>query len=291
MIFSMTGYGRATVSGGGFTIDCEVKSFNNKFLDVSLRLPQLIQSREYDIREIIRARVRRGKVYLTMQMKAIDSTVPGFTPDPASVDALIAGLKKIKKEHKIKDKISLSHLVVFKDLFTSQSVELSDEAFDAVKVSVNSALDNLFEMRRAEGEQLSADIASRLNLIEQFTSEVGALTKNGAKEQFEKLKVRAKELVENITQYSERLELELALLADRSDITEECVRIKSHIKYMRESLNSAEESGKRLNFLCQELNREANTISSKSVSAEVTFIAVKIKEEIERIREQVQNLE
>lgn len=291
MILSMTGFGRASVNGGGFTIDCEVKSFNNKFLDLSLRLPQLLQSREYDIREVVRTRVRRGKVYMNLQMKAENGVASAFSPDASSIEAFITGLKKIKKEHKLKDKISLSHLLLFRDMFTQQSTELSDDTFEAVKNAVNLALDNLFEMRKAEGQQLSEDISLRLGLIEQLTSEVDTLTKSGVREQFDKLKDRAKELVENVTQYSERLELELALLADRSDVTEECVRIRSHIKYMRESINSAEESGKRLNFLCQELNREANTISSKSASAEVTFLAVKIKEEVERIREQVQNLE
>ncbi len=291
MIFSMTGFGRASATGEGYVIDCELKSFNNKFLDVSLRIPSLLQNREYDIRELVRGSVRRGKVYLNIQMKSEKGGALQLAPDAGAIDAFISGLKKIKKDHKLKDKISLSHLLVFRDLFTAQAAELSEEGFEIVKKVVNEAIENLYAMRKAEGKQLSEDIAGRLNIIEQIIGEVETLTKAGVDEQFEKLKQRAKELIENATQFSERLELELALLADRSDVTEECVRIKSHIKYMRESLQSTEESGKRLNFLCQELNREANTISSKSATAEITFAAVKIKEEVERIREQVQNLE
>ncbi len=291
MIISMTGYGRASTTGEGYVVDCEVKTFNNKFLDISLRLPSILNNREYDLRELIRGGIRRGKVYVSIQMKQEKGGTLQFSPDTGSIDALIAGLKKVRKDHKLKDKISLSHLLTFRDIFTAPAAELSEEAFEIVKKTINSAVDNLYAMRKAEGEQLSTDIAARLVIIEGVVDEVETLTKSGVNEQFEKLKQRAKELLENATQYSERLEMELALLADRADVTEECVRIRSHIKYMRESLQSEEESGKRLNFLCQELNREANTISSKSATADVTFAAVRIKEEVERIREQVQNLE
>ena len=146
-------------------------------------------------------------------------------------------------------------------------------------------------MRRREGEELYKDIEKRLINIQKSVEEIEAISKSSTKEYFGKLKERAKMLFEDVVEYKDRLELELALLVDKSDVTEECVRLKSHIKFFLDAMNNGNDAGRKLNFLCQEINREANTIGSKALSSEISHQTVSIKEETERIREQIQNIE
>ena len=146
-------------------------------------------------------------------------------------------------------------------------------------------------MRQNEGKELAKDLKRRIKIIDKKVTEIQNESGKSAKSYFDRLKERMQSLVEDITAYSDRLELELALIADKSEITEECVRLRSHLKFFLESMDKDKEPGRKLNFLCQEMNREANTISSKTISTEITHNSVLIKEEIEKIREQIQNIE
>ena len=200
-------------------------------------------------------------------------------------------IENVKKTSRIKDDIKLDHLLSSKDIFTTQESELTKTEFEIVKSALNKAIVKLILMKKKEGAELARDLNSRIEKINKNVLEIEKEFRKSINEYHEKLKQRISELTNNVEINEERLNLELALIADRADITEECVRLKSHLKFFKESLKNENEPGKKLNFLCQEMNRETNTISSKSISTTIVHSSVIIKEEIEKIREQIQNIE
>jgi uncharacterized protein (TIGR00255 family) len=291
MISSMTGFGKSTVQKDNLHCETEVKSINSRYLEISLKLPKSLFNREYEIREFIRNKVKRGKLIVNIQLKkdGFENSAPVLNKD--NLGFAINFLKDLKKAAKISDKITLGHLLSFQEIFFSQQTEESEEEFKIILESLNNALDELILMRNREGEELYKDIEIRLINIQKSVEEIETISKSSTKEFFEKLKERAKMLFEDVIEYKDRLELELALLVDKSDVTEECVRLKSHTKFFLETMNNGNDAGRKLNFLCQEINREANTIGSKALSSEISHQTVSIKEETERIREQIQNIE
>lgn len=291
MISSMTGFGKAVSARNGFSFEIEVKSVNNRFLEISLKLPQSLQSKEYELKEFIRTKIKRGKIYITVNIRRETEASGSTFINQKKLDETFELLKKIKKDFKIVEKIKLADVLSFKDLFTPELEDFSDDDFELLKSTLGQAITNFNEMRNTEGAQLKIDFINRIENIGNVVREIESIYRNGVNDYFQKLKDRAKQLIADITNYNERLEVELALLADKTDITEECVRLKSHLKYFIATLKEGSDVGRRLNFLCQEMHRETNTISSKSVSIEVSHLSVQIKEEIERIREQIQNIE
>ena len=287
----MTGYGRGTTSNKNISIDAEVKSINSRYLDIYFRLPSSLQSKEYELREVIKSKLKRGKVTTIIQIKSSgkDSDVPVLSKD--KLKALIGFLKDIKKAARINEKIKLDHLLSFKELYLPDEFEFGESEFVLVKEALDKAVKDLLKMKKNEGGELAKDLVARIKSIEEKVNAIENESMKSVNEYFSILKERIKSLIEDVTQYSDRLELELAVIAEKSDITEECVRLKSHLKFFLESIEKEEEPGRKLNFICQEMNREANTISSKSLATEITRNAVLIKEEIERIREQIQNIE
>jgi uncharacterized protein (TIGR00255 family) len=287
----MTGYGRGTTSNKNISIEAEVKSINSRYLDIYFRLPSSLQSKEYELREVIKSKLKRGKVTTIIQIKSSgkDSDVPVLSKD--KLKALIGFLKDIKKAARINEKIKLDHLLSFKELYLPDEFEFGESEFVLVKEALDKAVKDLLKMKKNEGGELAKDLVARIKSIEEKVNAIENESMKSVNEYFSILKERIKSLIEDVTQYSDRLELELAVIAEKSDITEECVRLKSHLKFFLESIEKEEEPGRKLNFICQEMNREANTISSKSLATEITRNAVLIKEEIERIREQIQNIE
>ena len=287
----MTGYGRGTTSNKNISIEAEVKSINSRYLDIYFRLPSSLQSKEYELREVIKSKLKRGKVTTIIQIKSSgkDSDVPVLSKD--KLKALIGFLKDIKKAARINEKIKLDHLLSFKELYLPDEFEFGEAEFVLVKEALDKAVKDLLKMKKNEGGELAKDLVARIRSIEEKVNAIENESMKSVNEYFSILKERIKSLIEDVTQYSDRLELELAVIAEKSDITEECVRLKSHLKFFLESIEKEEEPGRKLNFICQEMNREANTISSKSLATEITRNAVLIKEEIERIREQIQNIE
>ncbi|HKB86472.1 MAG TPA: YicC/YloC family endoribonuclease [Ignavibacteriaceae bacterium] len=291
MISSMTGYGKGVAENDKFLVELEVKSVNSRYLDIYLKLPNSLMNREYEIREIIKNRVSRGKLSVILNLKNSVVSNGNISIDKDKLKAYLAVLKEIKKVSKITEKLKLEHLLFNRELFVPGDKEYDEEVFKLIRKALESALDGLLEMRRNEGKELAKDLKSRISLIDEKVAEIQKESGNSANSYFEKLKERVKTMVEDITAYSDRLELELALIADKSEITEECVRLRSHLKFFLESMEKDAEPGRKLNFLCQEMNREANTISAKTISTEITHNSVLIKEEIEKIREQIQNIE
>lgn len=291
MIYSMTGYGKGSISKNKTSAEVEVKSVNSRFFEVSLKLPSILFPYDYEIKEFIKTKVQRGKLSVVIHFKK-DGVENGFiTIDQNKLLNHLLLIKKIKKAANVKDEIKLEHLLSSKEIFTSQDAELSKAEFEIVKSALNKALDKLILMKKKEGAELSRDLSVRIEKIIETVSFIEAEFKKSINEYHIKLKQRIQELTGGVEINEDRLNLELALIADRADITEECVRLRSHLKFFKESLKNEKEPGKKLNFLCQEMNRETNTISSKSISTSIIHSSVLMKEEIEKIREQIQNIE
>lgn len=291
MIYSMTGYGKGSISKNKTSAEAEVKSVNSRFFEVSLKLPSILFPYDYEIREFIKTKVQRGKVSVVIHFKK-DGVENGFVSiDEKKLLNHLSLIKKIKKAAGIKGEITLEHLLGSKEIFTSQDAELSKAEFEIVKSALNKALDKLVIMKKKEGAELSRDLSARIENIISNVSAIETEFRKSINEYHDKLKQRIQELTGNAEINEDRLNIELALIADRADITEECVRLRSHLKFFKETLKNEKEPGKKLNFLCQEMNRETNTISSKSISTSIIHSSVLIKEEIEKIREQIQNIE
>ncbi len=291
MIQSMTGYGKANGNSNNYTFEVEVKSVNSRFLDVSVRLPKSLLSKEIELRNLIKQKINRGKVSLSINLTkdGVESGIQNI--DKKNLLSTIEILNAIKKEAKIDEELKISHLLSFPYLFISDNSEFSDSEFELVKKALSEAIEKLKKMRSAEGEALLNDLKKRIENISELNSEISDLERSSIESYFSKLKERATGLLDGITSNDDRLNLELALLVEKYDITEESVRLESHIKQFLDALENGKEAGKKLNFIIQEMNREANTISNKSVSLDITNKGILIKEELEKIREQIQNIE
>ena len=290
MIQSMTGYGRGKASSSSFSAEVEIKSINSRYLDIFLKLPSNLIGKDIELREIIKDKVGRGKLSISVQTKQNKRNAISLI-DKEKLRDLLFLIKDIKKTAKIDEKIKIEHLLSSKELFISDNPELPEEEFSIVKEALNSALTDLIRMKKKEGKELSKDLGERINKIEERLKFIEGETEKSVQENFAKFKERMKLLIQDIASYNERLELELAVIAERADITEECIRLRSHLKFFLDSIENEADPGRKLNFLCQEMNRETNTIASKTISTEITHNTVFIKEEIEKIREQIQNIE
>ena len=291
MIYSMTGYGKGLAESPKIKVEVETKSVNSRYLDIILKTPSSLINKEYEIREIIKSKISRGKLTVVIQIKINSSEEEIFSINDEKLKSYISLLKKIKKTAKIGGVFKLEHFLYNKELFEGNDFDLSDEEFVVIKKAIVAALDALLKMKLNEGKELVKDLRKRIENIEKKLTEIEAETVTSVKEYHQKLKDKIKLLVDDAKFDNDRLELELAIIADKADITEECVRLKSHIKFFSESIEKDDEPGRKLNFLCQEMNRETNTISSKTISTSITHNTVLIKEEIEKIREQIQNIE
>ena len=291
MIYSMTGYGKGNAVKHNLSVEVELRSVNSRFLELFLKLPPSMATREYEIREIIKAKVKRGKINVVIKL---EKNIPENSAALINQDKLIDYinlLNKVKKLGKIKEDIKLEHILNSREIFSVSEIELTDSEFNLVKKAVQNALSNFMLMKKHEGNELAKDLSKRVKKIERKVISIEKEFNKGVKSYYRKLRERIQKILGDASIDKERLNLELALIADKSDVTEECVRLKSHLKFFTETMYKQAEPGKKLNFLCQELNREANTISSKSISTSITHKAVAIKEEVEKIREQIQNIE
>jgi len=287
----MTGFGKGLATNNGLSAEVEIKSVNSRFLEIFLKMPSSLSSRELEIRDILRNGIKRGKVNVFIQLKnnGIESDFPII--DEAKVEHFLTELKKIKKKAKLTEKIKLEHFLANREIFSNNNSAFSDDEFKIVVEAIKAAIKDMMSMKKKEGEVLRKDLSVRIKNIQQKVEEIETSYSTEVNVYYSKLKERIASLLQDSNFDADRLKTELALIADKVDITEETVRLKSHLNYFLESLDYSDETGRRLNFLCQELNREANTISSKSLSVSVTHTSVAIKEEIEKIREQIQNIE
>ena len=290
MIYSMTGFGRGSSSKNSLSAEVEVKSVNSRFLEIFLKLPPSLSDRDYELRELIKSKIKRGKINGVIQLKTSSGNEFAQVNEERLND-YISLVKQIKKTAQIDEPLKLEHILSNRDIVSTSDIEFSESEFEVVKKALKNALTDLIKMKRDEGKELSKDLTKRIKSIEKKVISIENGFKKNINAYYRNLRQRIKSLTKDKEIDNQRINLELAIIADKADLTEECVRLKSHLKFFIDSMSKHSQPGKKLNFLCQELNREANTISSKAVATSITHKAVLIKEEIEKIREQIQNIE
>jgi len=288
----MTGYGNGTVSNAGMNISAEIRSVNNRYLEFYARLPKYLQSRELELKELVRTRIKRGKINLSVTTERADTAVSPLRIDSEAAISYRDLLFNLKGVTGVDGEVTLDMLLKFSDIFgIDEQDTLSDEEWQSVVEAVDLAVDSMLEMRIKEGRELGDDLSRRVRAMDDAIESIERLALGRVEAERERLQQRVRLLLDDDRIDRDRLEMEIVLLADKMDITEELVRFRSHTKFMLESLGNAESEGRKLSFLLQEMNREANTISSKSYDADIAHLVVSIKEELERIREQIQNIE
>jgi uncharacterized protein (TIGR00255 family) len=289
----MTGFGRAEVSRDGINISAEVRSVNSRYLDLTLRLPRSISQREKELKDIVRTFLNRGNLNITVKIAYDSNGAIPLKVNTVAAKSYFKLLNEIRKSVKIREQVKLEHLLTFSEVLEPLEEEETDELeWELVQETVRQALENLNTMRSQEGNELAKDLEKRIHWMESTLDEVEKLSKERIPEERKNLHERIAQLIEDKFVIDQnRLELEIALMVDKLDITEECVRYRSHNKFFLEALNKNETAGRKLNFLVQEMNREANTIGSKSSDADIAHKIIGLKEELEKIREQLQNIE
>jgi uncharacterized protein (TIGR00255 family) len=288
----MTGFGRAEIDSkfGRFTI--ELSSINSRFLEVVVRLPRSFASLEPQARELLNAEVTRGKVSLFVNLAENGTSSGRALINKELAREYCQELNQLKRELKLQGELTVSDILMLPDITRQSAAEPDqEEAWPVVKGGILKALKALQAMRAKEGKAMAADMKARLKVMATLTAEVEKQTSGAVEKYAKKLNARIGELLGGQIVDKSRLEEEVALFADRTDIAEECLRFKSHLSQFQETLRQTDAVGRRLNFILQEMNREVNTIGSKASDFDISANVISLKEEIEKIREQAQNVE
>lgn len=292
MIKSMTGYGRAEAVLQGRNIVVEAKSVNHRFLEISLRLPSALFPLEMEFKKKVGERFKRGRIEIFIRLEGEGADVSKVNLNLEIVHNYFDVLNRIKEEFGLQDTISLKTLTGFRDIFTPPAeTQLSPEFLSQMESSMQEALAMLMKMRQEEGLAMYQDMEMRLNVIREILETIKLRAPQVVLEYQKRLTERIKELTAGHALDDIRLAQEVALLAEKSDITEEIVRLQSHISQFVSLLQSDEAEGKKIDFLLQEMNREINTIGSKSNDFEITRQVIEVKSELSKLREQAQNIE
>lgn len=291
MIESMTGFGRGSAEVEGVVATVELRTVNNRFCEVSVHMPRELAEREADVQRLIKERVHRGKVHTRIQMEQPDQANLAVAVNAPLARGYADLLNTLRAAAGLSGEVQLEHLLTFQDVFTTAPKEVPEGAWPAIEEALREALDALIAMRRQEGAAMQAELADRIDRMEGELESVETRAPLRVEAGRARLMERLEELFGDERVDEVRLAMEIAVLADRLDVTEESVRLRSHIALFREALDLEEPVGRKLNFLTQEMNREVNTIGSKANDAEIAHRAVQMKEELEKIREQVQNIQ
>ncbi|MCB0263920.1 MAG: YicC/YloC family endoribonuclease [Calditrichia bacterium] len=290
-IYSMTGYAteKSALSNGEIT--CEFRTLNSRYLEIYLKLPQQLRNYEDAFKNVIRKHIDRAKVNCVITISETE-----VLPDMMQINAPLVKmyrrlLEDLRMSADIKEPLKISDFLQFKDLFNIAENVVDDSLVQVVENLLVQTIKQLNVARSEEGENLRKDMLSRLNNVMQMANEVQTYAAQNSRMEFQKQMERLKNLIDDNKLDRNRLEMEVALISDRVDISEEIVRLNSHIELFKEDLEQGSPIGKKLNFILQEMHREANTMSSKNTLIEISHRVVAIKEEIERMREQVQNIE
>ena len=290
----MTGFGRGTVAGEGFKVAVEIKTVNNRYLDIHLRLNQELSSLEMNIRKLISTRLSRGRVDLSISLERNGATT--YEINRPLVTGYINVMREIQKEFNLAGDVDVNSLARLPGALTTARDGLDEESVIGIERAVTEAIEDLERMRESEGAALADEMRNRLTKIEAEVPVIENAAAGLVDAYRQRLQKRIGELVLRgggpaVDLDAGRLAQEVAYLADRSDISEELVRLRSHLDQFRVAIDSEGEIGKRMDFLLQELNREANTVLSKSTEVSIKDAGLAIKAEVEKLREQVQNVE
>lgn len=289
---SMTGFGRDQMIINGRDILVEIKSVNHRYYEFYARVPRTYGYLEDKLKHLVQNKISRGKVEVSVSIYNIDKKDTAVNLNSSVALGYIEALRGIKDEMNLHDDLALSHIINLPDVFTltKQNID-EDEIWNAVSSVAVNALDKFVEMREIEGKRLKEDIINKLKLIAESIKIIEENSDKYLPAYRERLYDKMKQILQDSNIDEQRIFLEAAIYAEKSAIDEELVRIKSHLKQFDQMLSENEVIGRKLDFLIQELNREVNTIGSKAQDLEITKLIVEIKSEIEKIREQIQNIE
>ena len=291
-MLSMTGYGRGEYKVGGIELTVEIKTVNNRYLDVSVKSPRLFTAYDEKVRTLVREKMTRGHADVFISLSDKRDKVKELRLDEGAATAYVEAAQRVKALFPgVSDDLSVTGVLRFPDVIKSDDIAAADdELITALESALSDALENLNVMREREGKKLAADMLSRVDTIEKLVGGIKKRAPSVAENYRIKLEEKLKKILTGVQIDESRLLTEVALFADKSNIDEELTRLSSHVSQFRE-ICTERIVGRKLDFLVQEFNRESNTICSKSNDLEVTRLGLELKNEIEKIREQVQNVE
>lgn len=292
MIKSMTGFGRAEQIIDGRDIIVEIRSVNHRYYEFSARVPRAYGYIEEKLKSFLNGRISRGKVEVSVSIAAVEAADTLIEINKAVAKGYVDALRSVGEELGLADDLTLSQLVRLPDIFTvRKTADDEEQIWNSVKTVADEAVSKFISMRETEGFKMKEDVLERSDIIERLVDEVERLSPISAENYRSKLYSRLCEVLADKNIDEQRIVTEAAIFADKTAVAEETVRLKSHIRQLRDMLALDEPVGRKLDFLIQEFNREANTIGSKAQDIAVTKIVVDLKSEIEKIREQIQNIE
>ncbi len=291
MLKSMTGFGRAELLIDEFTVNVQIRSVNHRYMDCSVRIPRCYNFLEDKVRQTASEYISRGKIEISVSIKEQDGDDKVITLNHALAENYINVLKELSSLG-IEDDIKVSTVARYNDIFSVEYKEIDEEKmFEIINQALTAAFDDFNKMRGEEGARLEANILSHLDYISGELEKIEARSPETVRLYRENLEARIRELIEDTAVDENRLITETAIFADKVAIDEETVRLRSHMKAFKNAINTDKPIGKKLDFIIQEMNRETNTIGSKANDIEIAAMVVEIKSEIEKIREQIQNIE
>ena len=294
MVKCMTGFGRSEYTDGKRNITVEIRSVNHRYSDVSVKMPRRYSFAEDSVKKAVKSAFHRGKAEVFVSVENTGEEDVSIVLNTALAEQYLSSLEKLQGFSGVKGEVTLEYIASLPDVLKAvPDTGKEEEITEALTAAAAAAAGKHAEMRAAEGGKLAEDILKRADLIEALVEQIDTRSPDVVKEYAEKLRIRIAELTESVLEGAEeKILLEAALFADKINVTEEVVRLGSHISQLRRILaDGSQPQGKKLDFLVQEMNREANTIGSKANDLEITSCVLEIKSEIEKIREQVQNIE
>ena len=292
MIKSMTGFGRCEVQKDSRKFTVELKSVNHRYLDVNIRMPKKLNFFETAIRNLLKSYANRGKVDIFISYEDLSQTQVAVKYNAVLAGEYLKYLKQMEEEFGLENDIRVSTLSRYPEVFTmEEQSEDEEELWNGLKEALEGAFGHFVQTRQTEGENLKRDILAKLDRLNELTAHIEERSPQIVSEYRAKLEEKMKELLADTQIEESRIAAEVILFADKICTDEEVVRLKSHISHMRNTLDEKDEIGRKLDFIAQEMNREANTILSKANDIEVSDYAISLKTEIEKIREQIQNIE
>ncbi len=289
-MYSMTGYGKAEYAEKGINLTVEIKTVNNRVLDFNVKAPRIFAAVEDKIRNVVAEHVKRGRIDIFVNFYDRRDNASKMLPDLNRAAEYYAAAKSIAEKLGVENDVTPSFLLKCPDVLEESSGTDIEELIPVIEQTVKNACEKLNEMRKAEGEKLAEDMLRRMETIKTLRDKIALRAPNVAEDYKVKLKARIEEALKDVKYDEARLLNEVAFYTDKVNIDEELTRLGSHIEQFKKVI-CADGVGKKLDFLMQEFNRETNTICSKSNDIEVTGFALELKNEIEKVREQVQNLE
>jgi uncharacterized protein (TIGR00255 family) len=291
MVKSMTGYGKSSQSINSREYQVEIKAVNHKYIDTNIRIPRVISYLEEDIRKLITSKLKRGKIDISVSFENYSQDGNDIRINTDLAKMYIQNLRKIAEEENISANIEVTEITKYPDVLTIKTNLDENQIKLEVLATVEDAINQLIDMRQSEGERISRDILAKISQIEVKKQEIFMLSTGLIDEYVVKLEARIKELLKTEDIDKSRLMQEVVIYADKCSVEEEITRLTSHIEQLRNLINTDEPSGKKMDFIIQEMNRETNTIGSKANNLEITNRVVDIKTLLEDVREQIQNIE